>query len=226
MATMTGAAARRERGRQEMREQILGAARRIVQEKGIEALTMRAVAGAIGYSPAALYEYFPAKEDLYECLYFEGAGGLNGRMQAALASLPPGATARERLTALGHAYRAFAHEQTDLFRLIFVGPVPDSNPDGPVAAHDPKDGFNLLVDVCRQGVESGDLAPVPPLVLALAAWGCVHGFVMLEIAGHLTGYSPPAQAIHGAGPVPGPPPSLDDLFAATVELSGYGFLRR
>ena len=129
-ATMTGAAARRERGRREMREQILDAARRIVREEGIESLSMRAVARAIGYSPAALYEYFPAKEDVIDALYFEGAEGLDGRMRDAMAALPPEASATATFTYLGRAYRAYAHDQPELYRLV-LGTAPKTQTGGP-----------------------------------------------------------------------------------------------
>ena len=65
-----------------MRAAILDEARRLLTEEGASALSMRAIARALGYSPAALYEYFPGKEDIFNALYFEGAGGLAGRIVA------------------------------------------------------------------------------------------------------------------------------------------------
>src|SRR5688500_14184005 len=101
-----------------MRALILREARRLLTEQGPEAVSMRAIARAIGYTPGALYEYFPAKEDIFETLYFEGSDGLAGRMLAMKAAIPAGTPTRETLKALGRAYRAFAHEQTELFRLV------------------------------------------------------------------------------------------------------------
>ena len=227
---MTAAAMRRERGRREMRDAILEAARRIVTEEGIEALTMRNVANAIGYSPAALYEYFPAKEDLFGCLYFAGGGGFAQRMRDTLAALPAEASALERIGAVGHAYRAYAHEQPDLFRLVLGNPTPEFTPGfSPYGAAereegDEQDAFALLVEVARDGVERGEFVPLPPATIALAAWAMVHGFVMLELNGKLTSESPPAQTLRAAAG--GEPPSLDDLFAAALELCATGLLRR
>lgn len=229
--TISAAAQRRERNRQEMREAILEAARRIVTEQGIEALTMRAVAGAIGYSAAALYEYFPAKEDLYGCLYFEGSGGFAGRMRDTLAALPVEATGQERMAAVGHAYRAFAHEQPDLFRLVLANAAPELSPGfdprGTGSAKkgaDGEDAFSLLVGVAREGIERGEFVETSPIAIAMAAWTLVHGFVMLELTGHLTSDIPPAQAIKEAASDGGS--TLDDLFAATLRLGAVGVLRR
>ncbi len=225
-----GAAARRERNRQEMREAILGAARRIVSEQGVDALTMRAVAQEIGYSAPALYEYFPSKEDLYGCLYFEGSGGFAQRMRDTLAALPRRASALERIEALGHAYRAYAREQPDLFRLVLGEPAPAFSPGftppvpGHAAGADDKDAFALLTEVARQGVEQGEFTPLPPVTIAMAAWTAVHGFVMLELTGHLTGEIPPARAIQAAAAADGP--ALDALFAASLRLLATGIMRR
>jgi AcrR family transcriptional regulator len=218
---LAGAAARRERSRQEMRDTILAAAGRIVAEEGIERLTMRRVAAAIGYSVAALYEYFPAKEALYACLYFAGSGGLTERMRETLASFPPEVTAQERLRALGHAYRAYAHEQTELFQLVFANSVPEFHPGEP-EIEDSRTGFDLVVDLARDGVERGEFAAMPPMVIAIAVWTAVHGFVMLELSGHLKGEKPPGRWRHEGGA----PPSPDELFEATLHLSAHGILRR
>ncbi len=227
-----GAAARRERNRQEMREAILGAARRIVSEQGVDALTMRAIAQEIGYSAPALYEYFPSKEDLYGCLYFEGSGGFAQRMRLTLAALRPEASALERIEALGHAYRAYAHEQPELFRLVLGNPRPEFT-EG-FTPHDPKDpddgelpeekdAFGLLVDVARDGVERGEFAAMSPVTIAVAAWAAVHGFVSLELSGHVDGGNGPGS----------PPPSpeegrqrRDQLFDALIRMTLFGMVRR
>ena len=231
-AIMTGAAARRERNRREMRESILTAARRIVSEQGVEALTMRALAQAIGYSPGALYEYFPAKEDLCGCLYFEGSGGLAERMRDTVAAVPSNGSALDRMRALGHAYRAYAHEQPELFRLVLGNRRPEFT-EG-FTPHDPKDpddrelpeekdAFGLLVDVARDGVARGEFATMSPVTIAVAAWAAVHGFVILELTGHLTSDAPPALVAMRAA---GGGPSLDDLFGAALELCARGVQRR
>jgi AcrR family transcriptional regulator len=228
-ATMTGAAARRERNRREMREVILAAARDIVASQGIGALTMRAIAQAIGYSPAAIYEYFPAKEDLYGCLYFEGIGGFAERMRAALAAAPPGASARDRLATLGHAYRAYAHQQPDLFRLVLGNPAPEFTPgftpeepeQAEVEAGD--DAFTLLVNTAQEGVERGEFVPLPPVTIAMAAWAAVHGFVILELNGHLSAGASGARTSNEPETAAC---SRDELFAATLDLCASGLLRR
>ncbi len=218
-----GAVTRRQQNRREMRELIVGAAERIASEQGIEALTMRAVGQAIGYSAAALYEYFPAKEDLYAALYFDGRDGLAQQMRQTLAGVPPGATARDRMLALGHAYRAFARRQPQLFRLAFgeamaADGTNDAAGGDPADCDDPFDGmdaFALLVDVAAEGIERGEFVRMPPPVLAVAAWTAIHGFVILELNGHIGHHGPPSLR---AGAAAAALPSPDELFDAVARL--------
>ena len=65
------AAARRQLYRQETRAEIVKAARAIFVRKGFEGFSMRTLACAVGYSPAALYLQFASKEELFDVLVEE-----------------------------------------------------------------------------------------------------------------------------------------------------------
>lgn len=218
----TGASARRERSRQEMRLAIIDAASKIIADGGIDHLTIRAVASRLGYSPGALYEYFDSKDAILASLYFEGTDGLGVRCEQAMADLPEGATVIDALTALGHSYRIFALEHADLYRLVFGGfksPPQLESPDYPDAN---RGGFGMLVQVARRGIEEGVFIDLPIPVIAVAAWSAVHGFVSLELSHHLTG---------GDGPGV-PPPSPEEgrqrrnhMFDALLRMVLLGFIR-
>lgn len=221
---LTGASARRERGRQEMRAAILEAAARIIETDGIDGLTIRAVAQAVSYSPGAMYEYFDSKEAILTALYFEGTDGLGAHCERAVTSLSPESTAVDAMGALGHAYRAYALAHPDLYRLVFGGLK--SPPQAPAA--DPCDdderlgGFGTLAAVAARGVTEGFFLDLPPAVIACTAWAAVHGFVSLELTGHLTG---------GDGPgVPPPSPKIgsqrrNDLFEAHLRMVMFGLVK-
>ena len=53
---------RRERAKQDMKQNILGAAREIAAQEGWQAVTIRKVAELVEYSPPTLYEYFDSKD--------------------------------------------------------------------------------------------------------------------------------------------------------------------
>lgn len=131
--TKSGAAARRERNRQEMRSAILDTARQIIADGGAEELTIRSVAQRLGYSPGALYEYFTSKEEMLKALYFESQGGLGTFCEQVVRDLPAGTNAVEALTALGQAYRDHALSHAELYRMVFSEfkspPEPDEETD-------------------------------------------------------------------------------------------------
>jgi len=52
------------RKRRHARQEILQAARQILRERGIDAVTLESVGGALGMTRQALYHYFPSKEAL------------------------------------------------------------------------------------------------------------------------------------------------------------------
>jgi TetR/AcrR family transcriptional regulator, tetracycline repressor protein len=60
------------------RESVLGAARRIADEEGVERLTMRRLAAELGVMPNALYTYVPDKEGLLDALVDDLLGGIDG----------------------------------------------------------------------------------------------------------------------------------------------------
>lgn len=189
---LTGAEARRERGRQEMRAAILEAAGRLVAAEGVEGFTIRAVAQAVGYSAGALYEYFDSKESILASLYFDGADGLAVHCERAVANLPSTAGAVEAILALGRAYRSYALDHPELYRLVFgdfKSPPVDIDCDDVTQG-----GFNTILRVVAHGIDEGTLIDVPPPAVSFAAWAAVHGFVSLEVTGHITGGEEPGAA--------------------------------
>jgi AcrR family transcriptional regulator len=204
-----------------MREDILRAAREMVEREGVANLSLRAIARSLGYSPAALYEYFPSKEAIAKALYFDGADGLAGRMQRAIEDLPPGTPPMEAKKALGRAYRRYALDNPELFLLVFGSGESFSTLSQQMEKN--SGGYDTLVATVRAGIESGDFADLPAEALAVTAWASVHGFVMLELAGAFT--SDPDCAPEAA-PETAPQISPDDLFELHMDLIDFGMRRR
>lgn len=224
---LSGAALRREQSRREMRVAILDEARRLLTNEGASALSMRAIARALGYSPAALYEYFERKEDILVALYFEGADGLAGHMGAVRASMMPGDSVDVMLPRMGRAYRAYAQGNPELFRLVFGGAARDEQhhleDDGE------RPGFDELVAVIEQGVASGEIDFPAAEPLAVACWSMVHGFVVLEIAGFLKADKDPGPngLPEGQDRIPRfGRPDADALFDLVLDRCLHGVLAR
>lgn len=219
----TGASARRERGRQEMVAAIVDAAEDIIIRDGVEALTIRAVANALGYSPGALYEYFDSKEAILGSLYFEGTGGLDTCCVDCANDLAGRANAIDTMIALGQTYRNHALENPEMYRLVFGGIKTPPTPNGATVPEDTRSSFGLIIDVVRRGIGEGSITDMPPDEIAYAIWSAVHGFVSLEISDRITG-----------GEGPGTPAESDEegmrqrdrLFNSMLRQLLYGFANK
>src|SRR5438876_8995721 len=63
---------RQERDREAVRRAILDAARDLFVSEGYANVSIRKIAERIEYSPAAIYGYFPSKDDIFFALAEEG----------------------------------------------------------------------------------------------------------------------------------------------------------
>ena len=109
---------RQERDREAVRRSILDAARDLFVTEGYQNVSIRKIAERIEYSPAAIYSYFPSKDDIFFALAEEGFRLLYGTPEgyAAIDVLPP--LDRIRASFL-HLYQ-FSVEHSEYFSLMFV----------------------------------------------------------------------------------------------------------
>ena len=116
---------RRERNRAQVSAAILDAAREVMRERGVAALSLREVARRVGMRAPSLYEYFPSKAALYDALFLMAIR----RFQATVYPLwQRQDTFWERLRATFEGYMTFAKEHPDLYELAFERPVPEFIP--------------------------------------------------------------------------------------------------
>lgn len=167
----------REKRHQKTKQAILDAARQIIVEKGVDALSIRAIAKRIDYSPAGLYEYFGSKEEILDQVVQIGHNRLYDYLSRVDQSLPPQDYIRE----LGLAYIRFATQNSDYFLLMFTHIPPPEMMDH---FADEASTFTLLVKGIGRAVEEGVLK-LPEgqtiLTVAYAHWGLVHGLAMLQV---------------------------------------------
>lgn len=109
---------RQERDREAVRRAILDAARDLFVTEGFERVSIRKIAERIEYSPAAIYGYFPSKDDIFFALAEEGFRLMYGEQQRmdALAALPP----IERVRAMFWRFYEFSCEHPEYFALMFI----------------------------------------------------------------------------------------------------------
>ena len=118
---------RQERDRLKTRQAILNAARDLFVTEGYRHVSMRKIAERIEYSPAAIYSYFPGKDDIFFALAEEGFRILASEAVAAIQGV---SDPLERLRRGLWAFYEFSKAHPEYFELMFLDrSVPSINQD-------------------------------------------------------------------------------------------------
>jgi AcrR family transcriptional regulator len=177
---------RQERDREAVRRAILDAARELFVSEGYQNISIRKIAERIEYSPAAIYGYFPSKDDIFFALAEEGFRLLGN---------PGAADRKERLQALEPLDRIraifwrlyeFSREHPQYFELMFVDrSVPRITREYERFAFARETKRNLIAEIERC-VEAKVLPPTvkPAVVMRLLMLG-VLGVAVLTLSDRL-----------------------------------------
>jgi AcrR family transcriptional regulator len=177
---MSTATDRREREKLAVRTKILDAAREMFAEHGYDAVTMRAIAVAIDYTPTAIYYHFRDKEALIHALVDEDYLALAGAFQDVATIADP----LDRLRALGRAYAQFAFAYPNHYRVMFMTPdTPGCEPDPSRHGKPDQDAYAFLRWVVGDAIAAGRLRPEHADVdmTAQLCWAAIHGIISLHI---------------------------------------------
>ncbi len=175
----------------------------LLEEEGLERLTLRRVARRAGVSHGAPLRHFTGLADLSAEVAARGFAMLSEAVEKSGAQLPPGSDPLERLHAAGRAYVETAVAHPDLFALMFRPDHLDF--DNPRLARASADAFEQVVRHVRAAQDAGWQAAHDTRSLAGTVWASVHGLATLWSQGAFS------------GAVPGV--SLDDAIAITQELA-------
>lgn len=167
----------------DLRQALLTEAERILETGGIQALTLRAAARAVGVTHAAPANHFGDLAGLLSELAADGFRRLSAAMSAAIEQA--GQDPRERAMAMGRAYMMFTRAYPGLFTLMFrserLDPERPSLQEAIAAARQTLRGIVME----RSPVKTRSALAVAARSVAL--WSLVHGYSMLMLDGRLNG---------------------------------------
>jgi AcrR family transcriptional regulator len=174
-----GTLERRALARDTVRTRILDAARELFVRDGIEAVTMRAIAKRIEYTPTTIYHHFRDKHTLLEELCLLDLGSLAHAFQRIGRIEDP----IDRLRRIGLAYIDFAVDHPSHYRFMFMTPKPELAAVAEAAASPDQNAYMILLETVRDGIAAGRYRPEfdDPQQLAQLMWGGLHGIVSLQI---------------------------------------------
>ncbi len=175
---------------QAFRERLCKAAERAFAARGVEGVTMRQLAQAIGCSPMTPYRYFRDKDEILAAVRAAAFDRFAAALEQANAG-PGGARARAR--AVGEAYLRFAFAEPQAYRLMFDLTQPDEDrfPDLARAGARARRTMTAYAEaLAAEGAIDAD-----PKLLGYVFWAAVHGLVVLRLAGKLPA-RPDFKTIH------------------------------
>jgi AcrR family transcriptional regulator len=175
---------------------VVGAAARLADADGLEAVTLARLAAILGVRSPSLYAHVDGLDDLRQRLATRGARDLAAELQQAVA----GRSGSDALGALADAYRAYARAHPGTYAALQRAPARD---DAEAAAAATAVVEVVLAVLRGYDVEGDDAIHATRIIRA-----ALHGFVTLETGGGF-----------------GIPLDLNDSYARLVDVLDGGLSR-
>lgn len=178
-APLRRARARRGEG-ERLRAEIIDAAERLlIETDDRDAVSIRAVAEAVGVSPPSIYLHFRDKDDLLFAVCERHFVKLDEMTQeAAAVHSDPLAELRSRAL----AYIEFGVRNPEPYRILFMGRPGDAPDEFDFGRLQASASFGHLVDNVGRCMDAGALARRDAFTVAFALWAAVHGVTSLLIS--------------------------------------------
>jgi AcrR family transcriptional regulator len=151
---------------------IIRSARELLEEDGLDAVVMTAVAKRVGVRAPSLYKHVADRAALVRAVGDQVTSDLRAALDRSMTTGDPEADLRS----LAHAYRAFVHANPNGYGLLVGHVTPDLQPDAAAVA----DIGRPIVAAVARLVGEGGPAPLEA-GRTFVAWA--HGFVSMELAG-------------------------------------------
>jgi AcrR family transcriptional regulator len=168
----------------EFRDRLCDVAERLFADQGLEAVTMRELAGELGVSPMTPYRYFKDKDAILAAVRTRAFNAFSEALETAFARKDEGYGDHESIT-----YVDFALAHPHAYKLMFDVNQPTFNtyPELLKAMERARATMTVhLEEQARLGRFKGDVE-----VLSHGYWATLHGAVMLQLTGMLR---PPIDA--------------------------------
>lgn len=161
----------------DLKSALIDAALHILDTRGIDALSLRALASEVGVSHMAPYAHFKNKTELFQAIAASGFLALAQRMEAVQDRHQP----LELILNYGTQYIEFAIANPALYKLMLsqTQTAPEMTAELQQASKKP---HALLVQAFEQLPPSNS----PATIQAQGAWAMVHGLSALITDGHLS----------------------------------------
>lgn len=167
----------------DLKNALIKAGVEILAKDGVSGLSLRKVALKAGVSHAAPYAHFADKQALIAAISTEGFRQLYERVSGVVEKYQ--GQPEKQLTEAAWAYVQFAMDDRDRFKVMFSG-VLEKEKDYPDFVVESQRNFQLVKSIVEANQASGRLRGGDSALVALSAWGIIHGFLMLLLEGQIS----------------------------------------
>lgn len=166
--------------KEDLKQSILDAAKKLFIKEGYEATSIRKIAAEIEFSPTTIYLYYKDKAAIAHALHQVGFKLLASQFTVLSYIENP----FERLKAMGRVYMQFALENNDFYELMFNREEPldcvgDNNWE------EGEQAIKLLVMNVQACQQVGYFTQFNAESFSMFIWSTMHGLCTLKIKGHL-----------------------------------------
>jgi len=158
------------------REAIVNAALTFLDREGWDALTINALAIQLGTKGPSLYNHVDSLDDLRRTVRMRVIDDILGMLNA----VGDGRTRDDAVSSMASAYRSYAHHHPGRYSAFTRMPLGGDDPEFTEAT---RAAAAPVISVLGSYGLDGDNA----FYAALEFWSAMHGFVLLEMTGAMTG---------------------------------------
>jgi AcrR family transcriptional regulator len=190
----------------DLRQAMLAEAARMIESEGLERLSLRGMARAVGVTHAAPANHFGDLTGLLSELAAEGYRACTAALIDAAETAGAGPSARGK--AMAGAYLRFARRNPGMFTLMFRGERLDTQ--RPALKEAMATARQALESAASENDDEDAASALEATARAAARWSLVHGFAVLLLEGRLKGMLTEAGT------------DEDDLFDAVLDATSFG----
>jgi AcrR family transcriptional regulator len=166
----------------DLRRALIEAGFRLIEEGGVEQLSMREAARRAGVSPGAPFRHFESREALVTAVAIEAQRRFRAEIDAALKETPPG-DPLARFRGFGVAYLRWAMRNPAHFEIISSGRLFDYDKSADLV-RDNAEVIAMVEQTLKEALALGQLRVADLKQVQITGRALVYGFARMNIDGH------------------------------------------
>lgn len=176
----------------DLRRALIDAGFQLVEEGGVEQLSMREAARRAGVSPGAPFRHFDSREALITAVAIEAQRRFRAEIVVALTQTAPG-DPLARFRSFGLAYLRWAMRNPTHFEIISSGRLFDYDKSDDLM-RDNAELIGMTEHALKEASAAGQLRPAELEHVLIASRALVYGFARMNIDGHFPRWGVDAAA--------------------------------